>query len=86
MVTAIANSVPFLYSVYFCAETAASGACLAHELRNDPVEGAALVAEALLPRAKLPKVLRGLGNHILAELHNHSPGRGPSNVYVKEHL
>lgn len=41
---------------------------LAHELRDDAVEGGAFVAEALLPGAEGPEVLRGFGDHISVEL------------------
>lgn len=41
---------------------------LAHEVRDDAVEGRPLVAEALLSGAQHPEVLRRLGNHVGAEL------------------
>ena len=41
---------------------------LAHEVGDDPVEGGALEAEALLARAESAEVLRGLGHHVSAQL------------------
>jgi len=49
---------------------------LAHELRNDAVEGAGLEAEALLAGAQGAEVLRGLGHNIAAQLHDDPPDRG----------
>ena len=43
-------------------------ASLKHELRNDSVESAALVAEALLASAESTEVLDGLGNYIIVEV------------------
>lgn len=42
---------------------------LAHELGDHAVEAGALVAEARLPGAELPEVLRSLGHHVTPELH-----------------
>merc|ERR1719188_993448 len=42
---------------------------LAHEVRDHPVEAAALEAKALLAGAQGPEVLGGLRNHIRAERH-----------------
>lgn len=41
---------------------------LAHELRDDAVEGGTLVAETLLASAEGAEVLSGLGDHIGVEL------------------
>lgn len=41
---------------------------LAHEVRNHPVETAALVPEAFLTGTEGTEVLRGLGNNILSQL------------------
>ena len=41
---------------------------LAHEVGDDPVEGGALEAEALLAGAESAEVLRGLGHHVSAQL------------------
>lgn len=43
---------------------------LAHEAGDDTVEGGALEAESLLASAESTEVLRGLGNYILAKLHD----------------
>merc|ERR1712183_1083154 len=43
---------------------------LAHEVGDDPVEGGALEPEALLPGAEGAEVLRGLGHHVSAQLHD----------------
>ena len=43
-------------------------AALAHEVGDDPVEGGALEAEALLPGAQRAEVLGGLGHHVGAQL------------------
>lgn len=59
---------------------------LAHELRDDPVEGGTLVAKTLLPRAERSKVLCGLGHDIRAQLHHDSPCRRSSDLDVEKHL
>lgn len=59
---------------------------LAHELRDDPVEGGTLVAETLLSRAELSEVFGGLGHDVRAKLHHHSPCRGSPDVDVEEYL
>ena len=41
---------------------------LAHEVGDDAVEGGALVAVALLPRAQRAEVLGGLGHHVASQL------------------
>ena len=41
---------------------------LAHEVRDDAVEGGALVAVALLPGAQRAEVLAGLGHHVASQL------------------
>jgi hypothetical protein len=43
-------------------------AALQHELRDDAVERAALVAEAFLAGAEGTEVLGGLGDHIVVEV------------------
>mmetsp|Transcript_65449 Transcript_65449/g.80130 ORF Transcript_65449/g.80130 Transcript_65449/m.80130 type:complete len:235 (-) Transcript_65449:200-904(-) len=55
-----------------CAVVIGEVATLAHEVRDDSMEGALLVAEALLPSAQRPEVLRGLGHHIAPEHHDHT--------------
>merc|ERR1719495_17383 len=47
-------------------------ASLDHEIRNNPVEHAALVAEALLPSAERAEVLAGLGHVICVQLELHA--------------
>ena len=47
---------------------------LAHEVWDDAVEGAALVAEALLAGAQRPEVLGRLGHHVGAQLGNKRTG------------
>ena len=44
-------------------------AALDHEVGDDPVDLGSLVAEARLPCAQLPEVLRRLGHHVAPELH-----------------
>lgn len=44
---------------------------LAHELRNDTVEGGALVTESALARAQGPEVLSCAGHHISSQLPLH---------------
>ena len=41
---------------------------LAHKVRDDAVEGGALVAVALLPGAQRAEVLGGLGHHVASQL------------------
>ena len=45
-------------------------ATLAHELGNDAMERAALVAEAFLTRAQSAKIFRRLGHHVRPQLQN----------------
>ena len=42
-------------------------AALEHELRDDAVEGRALVAETRLPSAQLSEVFDGLGDNLVVE-------------------
>lgn len=60
---------------------------LTHEARDDAVEGAALVAEALVAGAEGAEVLRSLGHHVGTELwkqitHPKSPNSKQSEVNV----
>ena len=41
---------------------------LQHELRDDPMEGRAFVAEALLASAESTEILSGLGDYVVVEL------------------
>ena len=49
---------------------------LEHELRDDTVEGGALVAEALLTSAESSEVLSGLGDNIVEEVEGDTTGLG----------
>jgi len=57
---------------------------LAHEVGDDPVEGGALEPEALLPGAEGAEVLRGLGHHVSAQLHDDLAHRGTVGGDVEE--
>merc|ERR1712037_643243 len=59
-------------------------ATLAHEVGDDPVEGGALEPEALLPGAEGAEVLRGLGHHVSAQLHDDLAHRGTVGGDVEE--
>ena len=47
------------------------------------MEGAALVAEALLAGAESSEVLGSSGNNVASELHDDSAGCGAANAHVK---
>jgi len=57
---------------------------LAHELRNHTVEGAALVAKALLASAESTEVLSSLGDDIGAESHLNAASRLTVDGDIKE--
>ena len=59
-------------------------ATLAHESRDNTVEGGVLVTEALLASAKSTEVLGGLGNNIATQFHDNSADRGATGGHVKE--
>mmetsp|Transcript_40671 Transcript_40671/g.126775 ORF Transcript_40671/g.126775 Transcript_40671/m.126775 type:complete len:232 (-) Transcript_40671:73-768(-) len=68
-------------------------ATLAHEGRDDPVEGAALVVQglaqlavALLARAQGPEVLDSLGRLVSVEAHDNPPGLLPADLHVEKDL
>eukprot|EP01137_Pigoraptor_chileana_P014919 Opistho-2@70175 len=56
---------------------------LAHKLRNDPVEGGALVPIAFFVCAQLSKVLGGFRNNVPSQLHDHPSCSLPSNGDVE---
>ena len=56
---------------------------LAHEVRDDAMEGGALVAEALLSSAESAEVLSSPGDNIRSELHNDATSGPTTNVHVK---
>merc|ERR1719476_983324 len=75
------------------ASAVASGevASLAHEVRDDPMESAALEVQwlarlprALLASAEAPEVLDGFGGNVTAELHDDSSCAIPPDRHVKE--
>lgn len=49
-------------------------AALEHELRDDTVEGRALVTEAVLASAELTEVAGGLGDDVVVELEDNTAG------------
>lgn len=49
-------------------------ATLEHELRDDTVEGRALVTEAVLASAELTEVAGGLGDNVVVELEDDTAG------------
>merc|ERR1719422_1938073 len=57
---------------------------LAHKVRDDAVEGGALVAVALLPGAQRAEVLAGLGHHVASQLHDDLAQRGAVGGHVEE--
>jgi len=59
---------------------------LKHELGNDTVESATLVAKALFASAKSTEVLGSLGNNILSQLHNDTAKRAAVGRDIKENL
>lgn len=58
---------------------------LTHEVGNDTVEGAALVAEALLAGAQGAEVLGGFGDNVAAQLHDNATDRLAVGGDVEEH-
>mmetsp|Transcript_32999 Transcript_32999/g.98240 ORF Transcript_32999/g.98240 Transcript_32999/m.98240 type:complete len:227 (+) Transcript_32999:208-888(+) len=76
-----------------CAVLLGEVATLAHEGRDDPVEGAALVVQglaqlavALLARAQGPEVLDSLGRLVSVEAHDNPPGLPPADLHVEKDL
>lgn len=59
---------------------------LEHELRDDPVEAGALVAEAVLAGGQLAEVLRRLGNDVVVQLEDDAPGSVAVNGDVEENV
>ena len=59
---------------------------LGHEVIDDSVEGASLVAKAFLASAELPEVLGSLGDDIVIELEDDAASLAATNVDVEEHL
>jgi len=59
---------------------------LAHELGNDAMERAALVTKSLLAGAECPKVLRGLGDDVRAQLHHDPAQRSPISGNIHENF
>jgi len=57
---------------------------LAHEVRDDTVEGGSLVTEPLLSSAQSAEVLCGLGNHIRSQLHDDPAEGGAIGGHVEE--
>jgi len=59
---------------------------LAHEIRDDAVEGAALETEALLASAECTKVLASLRDHVVSEGHDNAAKRCLVGGHVEEDL
>lgn len=59
---------------------------LAHEVRDDPMEGAALVTKARLAGAQLTEVLSGLWGYILPQTEHYPTRWLTTNLHIKEHL
>merc|ERR1719273_1049919 len=57
---------------------------LAHESRNDPVEGGSLESESLFASAQSPEVLRGVGDHVRSEIHGDPPKGGTVSSNVEK--
>lgn len=57
-----------------------------YEVGDDTVEGAALVAEALLASAQGAEVLSSLGNNISAQFHGNAAESGGASAHVEEDL
>jgi hypothetical protein len=65
---------------------------LAHELWDDPVEGAALemqllseLANSLFTSAKRPKVLHSVGHDVSPQLHDNPARRLSTYIHIEEH-
>ncbi len=61
-------------------------AALAHELRDDSVEGRVAIAEAPLTRTEHPEVLRGAGDHVFAQLNDNTTHVGVADANVHKDL
>uniref|UniRef100_A0A8C5EZD5 Uncharacterized protein n=1 Tax=Gouania willdenowi TaxID=441366 RepID=A0A8C5EZD5_GOUWI len=59
-------------------------AALAHEVRDDSMEGAPLVAKAFLSSAESSEVLRRLRHHVSTELHDNPADGVPTGGNVEE--
>jgi len=57
---------------------------LAHEVRDNPVEGRSLESKSLLVRAESPKVLGSLGHDIGTKLHDNATGVGSTDGDIEE--
>ena len=71
-------------------ENVSSSVYLNHKVLNDPMESGAFIAQGnaifpLLPRAKLPKVLRRIGNNVSKEFHLYPPSVLSSDRHVKKY-
>ena len=59
---------------------------LAHELGNNSVKLASLIAKTLLTSAKGTEVLGGLGDNVSIQLERNATSRSASNVQIEENL